>query len=271
MRLPLAISIIGLLIGCLSCKKVPDGVIHPDDMAELMADIHIGEAVIDANYSEYMTDSTRMLLKQSILAKHGLTTADLDTSLVWYGGHLDMMQDIYEHTAEILEQRVAGGSGNQRGQVGASGISIDSTDMWPGNSWYLIRPSSPSSTLVFSLNSDQEWKPGDSFTLRGYFTNNNSPTKWHIIAQYADGTIESISNRFSGNGRHQIVFHTDSTKVTKKIFGSIDFDQGDAKLIFADSLSLVRKPLDTQAYSQRYRQRSELFFNRNQDQKHDEE
>ncbi len=255
--------LIGLFATFFSCKKVPDGVIHPDDMAELMADIHIGEAVIDANYSEFMTDSARMLLKQSILAKHGYTTTDLDTSLVWYGGHLDMMQDIYEETAKILEKRVAEGgiAQNMAGIDGSS--SVDSTELWSGSPFYIIRPTSPARTVLFSVKPDPSWKSGDSYTLRAHFTNSNAPVRWHIIAEYSDGTIESISNKFSGAGRQQIVFHADSTKTTAKVYGSIEFDMNETKAVLADSLSLIRKPLDTQTYSQRYRQKIEPFYNRN--------
>ncbi|MDE6396652.1 MAG: DUF4296 domain-containing protein [Muribaculaceae bacterium] len=260
MKASVGIITAGLLTLCLSCKRVPDGIIHPDEMSDLMADIHIGEAVIDANYSEFMTDSARMLLKQSILAKHGYTTTDLDTSLVWYGGHLDMMQEIYVKTAEILEKRVAEG-GITRGE--GTSLSIDSTEIWPGNSYYLIRSTSPTRNILFSVSQDTTWNSGDSFTLRTFLTNNSSSARWSIIAVYSDGTMESVSSKFSGSGRQQIVFHTDSTKTADKVFGAIEFDVNDTKTIIADSLSLIRKPLDTQTYSQRYRQKKEPFYNRN--------
>ena len=267
MKKSLYIVPVGIAAVCLSCKKVPDGVIAPDDMADLMADIHIGEAVIDANYSEFMTDSARMLLKQSILAKHGYTTTDLDTSLVWYGGHLDMMQDIYVQTAEILEKRISDG-GMAKNSPDGAGLSVsDSVEIWPGNPYYFIRPTYPTSTILYSVTNDDTWKSGDSFTLRTFLTN-NAPARWNIIAEYSDGTIESVSNKFTGSGHQQIVFHTDSTKTANKIFGSIEFDLNETKAVLADSLSLVKKPLDNRTYSQRYRQKSEPFYNRI---KHDDE
>ena len=46
-----------------------------------MADIHMGEAVIDYNYSEFPNDSTRKMLKQSIYDAHGVDASTVDTSL----------------------------------------------------------------------------------------------------------------------------------------------------------------------------------------------
>ena len=38
-----------------SCEKAPDNVLGREEMASLMADIHMGEAVIDYNYSAFPT------------------------------------------------------------------------------------------------------------------------------------------------------------------------------------------------------------------------
>ena len=56
------------------CNPAPDGVLSPDDMARLLADIHIGESVSETERRVFNNDSILRVLKQSILQKHGMTT-----------------------------------------------------------------------------------------------------------------------------------------------------------------------------------------------------
>ncbi len=42
-----------------ACSKVPSGVIAPEEMAQLLADIHTGESVIDMNRMEFSSDSAK--------------------------------------------------------------------------------------------------------------------------------------------------------------------------------------------------------------------
>ena len=88
------LALVGLLVA--SCSKIPSYVLQPDDMASLMADIHVGESVIDLNRSQYPNDSTKMMMKQSVLARHGVTQHDLDTSMEWYSHNLSYYMDVYD-------------------------------------------------------------------------------------------------------------------------------------------------------------------------------
>ncbi len=56
-----------------SCEKAPDNVLGREEMASLMADIHMGEAVIDYNYSAFPNDSTRKLPLPLPPTAHGRT------------------------------------------------------------------------------------------------------------------------------------------------------------------------------------------------------
>lgn len=265
MKLLRYISSVLVVTLIIACNKVPDGIIQPQEMAELMADIHMGEAVIDANYSTYTADSSRMLLKQSILANKGYSLEDLDTSLVWYGGHLDLMKDIYENTSKILEERAHETLSNKVPSGAGLDIEapVDSANIWQGLPTYFFSPTSSMDYLAFKINSDPSWQRGDSFTLRGVFNNAVKPVRWNISAEYTDGSIESLDSRFSGNGKHQLVFYTDSTKTASKVYGSIEFDLSDSKMIYVDSLTFIKKPLDGVTYPQRYKQKSEKFYNLN--------
>ena len=64
-----------------ACSKTPDYVISEDRMASLMADLYMGDAVVENDNRSYRNDSVRKVLIQSVYAKHGVTRHDVDTSL----------------------------------------------------------------------------------------------------------------------------------------------------------------------------------------------
>ncbi len=74
------------------CKRVPSSIIQPEEMAQLLADIHTGESVAEQNYGEFCNDSTKRILKQSIYARHGVSEEIVDSSLMWYGHNLERYQ-----------------------------------------------------------------------------------------------------------------------------------------------------------------------------------
>ena len=59
-------------------------------MEKVVYDLYLAEAGINANYNIFSTDSARRRdLLNSVLKKHKITEAKLDTSLAWYSTNLD--------------------------------------------------------------------------------------------------------------------------------------------------------------------------------------
>lgn len=235
-----------------ACSKVPRHVIQPDEMASLLADIHIGEAVVEMNRVDYRTDSLKMVMLQSVLAKHNVSKQQLDTSFEWYGHNISYYMEVYDKTIDLLERRVAE-TGNR---IAAENISIagDSVDVWNSAPFIAISNLSPSHFLTFSLNSDENWERGDSYTWRAKFTNNANISRWGIIADYADGSMEMTTADLTGDGWRELRFISDSTKTATHVYGYIDFAPRHSTTIWADSLMLIRNRLSDDAYRLHFRQ-----------------
>lgn len=245
-----AIVLVGIL--AVSCNKIPSYVLQPDDMASLMADIHVGESVIDLNRSQYPDDSTKMMMKQSVLARHGVSQQELDTSMEWYSHHLSYYMDVYDKTIEILERRIAE-TGNR---IAAENISVagDSVDVWSSAMMLAVNRLSPSQYITFSLQSDENWELGDSYTWRAKFVNSSEPSVWGIMADYADGTTEYITADVSGDGWREIKFVADSTKEARRVYGYINIESRPGTTLWADSIMLIRNRVDRERYHHRYQQ-----------------
>lgn len=238
-----------------SCQRVPKNIIQPDDMAELLADIHTAEGVVEINYGAYTSDSAKQALKQAVLAKHGVSQDDLDTAFMWYGNHLDRYMDIYAETEEILQERIDRNDAVQAAAVNVS-VAGDSVNVWSGARRYMLTPGSPTHALKFDLKRDKNWKKGDMYTLRGKFFNAAGVSHWGMVAEYADTVKETFSAQFSGDGWHEMTFFTDSTRVLKRFYGYTIVAKGQNRTpVFIDSIELVRSRVNPERYVQRYRQR----------------
>lgn len=236
-----------------ACGGTPDGVLGREDMAMLMADIHTGEGVVDMNREEYITDSAKQVLRMAIYARHGVTPAEFDSSMAWYGRNLDEYMEMYDRTIEILEQRLAE-TGNR---VAAEAMSIagDSVDVWAYSRYLTFSDLSPSRFVTFGLATDENWERGDSYTWRGKFFNNGNDGYWTIVAEYTDGSMESVRNPLRADGWQEIKFVTDSSRTARRVYGMLYGVGRDATTLRIDSIELVRKRLNRETYGSRYRQR----------------
>ncbi len=253
MRIKLKQILLPLLCVTAGCSKVPSYVIQPDEMAELMADIHIGESVIEVNRSTYYNDSLKQLLKQSIYEKHGVDQAKIDTSFYWYGHNITEYMAVYEKTIEILDRRISE-TGNR---IKAEMVSIagDSVDVWGGAQFLKINDRMPSPFLTFGLDKDDNMEKGDYYTWRAKFYNNPENTKWVIAVNYADKNIEYQMADVIGDGWKELSFYTDSSRQVEHIAGYLVASPKASSSIWVDSVMLVRNRFAPEKYSQRYRQK----------------
>lgn len=241
-----------------ACSRVPGDVIKPDDMSALLADIHTADAVVESNYNIYSSDSARQALKQAVFDKHGVTADDVDTSMMWYGAHLEQYMKVYEKTEEILKDRLD--KSTAVASVGSSmSVSGDSVDIWQNSHRYDLNTKSASQFLTFNIKADQNNKPGDMYTWRAKFHNNHKQVFWGIAADYADGSTEVLDAQFGSDGWQTLTFYSDSTRVLKELYGYMRMDGPERQSVYIDSLQLVRNRLNPQRYMQRYRQRHYVF------------
>ena len=76
-------------------------------MEKVLYDIYLAEAEISTNYAIFSSDSARKQeLLNSVLKKHKITEAVLDTSLAWYSGHLDKYFKINEKLSKRYTEEV---------------------------------------------------------------------------------------------------------------------------------------------------------------------
>ena len=248
-------GLIGLLVAFVvfvGCNSTPEGVLSPEEMASLLVDIHKGECIVEANHSEYIDDSMKMALKQSIYYKHNVTAEQVDSSFMWYGQHIEEYIKVYDRTIEMLEDEIA------QVKVSADDVEMivvgDSADAWPGVRQRLLTHSFPNNYVTFALNRDDNWEKGDIYEWRLKLINNRTPMNCTIAVDYSDGSSEYTTLQASAEGWHDIMIVADSSKVASRIYGVAYVDLKDHEQVYIDSISLVRTRITPRLYQRRYNQ-----------------
>lgn len=223
-----------------ACSGVPGHVVPPEKMASLMADMRMADAVISVNGAEYRSDSARLALRQAVLDRNGVTAAQFDTSLVWYGHNISRYQDVTDRSIEILEGRlIAAGS-----STGGAALSVagDSVDVWTGPETFAVTRRSPSEYITFDLKYDRNWEPGDEYIWRLSLVTVPASGQWGITAEYADEAVETETVPLNvSSRRNEITFRTDSTRRARRLTGWLRLSPDAHHPAVVDSVSLVRR------------------------------
>lgn len=240
MTRPLRYTPLGILLALIAtgCKGTPSGVLSRDDMTALMADVYRGESMIEFNGNIYTDDSTKKIVKQSILMTHGVTEAQFDSSLSWYGHHIEEFVKVCDGAISLLENELE----MIPNDVLATSLQVagDSASVWMLPSYYRITSKLPARFISFSLDKDEEWEPGDSYTLSYKANTGKNPITSSMAVNYEDSLAEFATISTTEPGWQKLVVRLDSTRVASKVYGYIGFDPADDEVIYIDSVSLLR-------------------------------
>ncbi|MDE6276693.1 MAG: DUF4296 domain-containing protein [Muribaculaceae bacterium] len=236
-----------------SCNRVPETVIQPEKMAQLMAELSVAEATADANRKDFPTTGDRAALKQSIYTRYGVSGEEVDSSLAWYGRNIREYVSVCDRSIEILEHRMIE-SGN-RSEANALAMVGDSVDVWPFTRFIRISPHDATRTVSFDFVRDDNWESGDIYTWRAKFSNLGTSAAWAIVAEYDGGKYETMQLNFSNDGWQEISFFTDTIGPATRIYGYLTVPDRNTPYVFIDSVSIVRKRFNETLFPQHYRQR----------------
>ena len=84
------------LIGLSACSHTPEGVLTEKQMRDVMIDLYTAEAMIYDDPQRFETFEQRRALFNDVFAKHHLTEAQYDSSLMWYGHFLRGWTNLWE-------------------------------------------------------------------------------------------------------------------------------------------------------------------------------
>ncbi len=228
-----------------ACSSTPDGILSKHKMARLLADIHEGEGVVDSERTTFATDSMRLLLQESIYRKHGVTREQVDSSMAWYGRHIEKYMEVYDEVIEILDKRLAQANTmstqvveNPNRQVSLEGDSVDVWTLPRHRRFYTL---GASDFISYRITKDPKWEPGDTYTLNFKALNPKRAIGVVIVTEYTDDTRDVVARSANTPGWSHISLTQNPEKTAANVLVSINYSPEQGETMYVDSISLVRQ------------------------------
>lgn len=213
-------------------------------MRSVLVDMHLAESMIHMNPQDYSSNEEKKALYRSVFDKYGLTEAEYDSSLIWYGKNLDLYMRIYNLALSDVKQQI-----EAMGDVKPEAVSTsdqDSTDIWMYQRYYEFSPFALSNIIVFDFKPEREYVSGSAFVLGfcvwGIIPKMEQSIELYLRADQNDTTI-MVKDVISENGYHEMLIRTLPTKKVKRLYGHIrlnEKNQSPYYKIYLDDFRLTR-------------------------------
>jgi hypothetical protein len=91
--------------GAGNSAKIPKGIVPPDTMVSVIADIHLLQSSVILGYSRNNTDTNITQAYKSLWLKHHLTEESYNENVKYYCEHPKILDSVYEKVLTNLNQQ----------------------------------------------------------------------------------------------------------------------------------------------------------------------
>ena len=230
------LALLSTFLCMVSCSDRPKNVPSDSDMVKVMADIEVAQAYIQNKGYKENTPENRERILEYVLKKNGMAREDFDSTLAWYGRHIDKYDDLYAKVDKELAKRESKVSGNKE--------ELLSNDLWPYQRHLIISSKSSTDNLTFNVPTE-EVKEGDILTWKFRM---NIPADGTALlgVKYPGGKVAYVNQTIHGNNM-ELTLQTDSALKAREIFGNIRV-KGNNSFVGIDSLTIYAAPFDSTMY-----------------------
>jgi hypothetical protein len=228
-----------------SCSKVPDHIISEKKMRAVLYDMQIAEAVVETDYETYRTGDERQTVYDGVFAKHHITQAEYDSSLVWYGENMELYMRIYKLVLKDINDNIASLGDIKPNPLSGEVSTKDSIDVWIYNRNFTFKPERIFNALTFDIAPQKPYSSGSSYvfglSVWGVSPNLKYKPKIRINAVHAD-TIISVDKDITGDGYYETILRSVVTKQVKRVYGYIVINDSEASYhrIYIDDIRLMK-------------------------------
>lgn len=248
------LPLLGMIV---SCSDRPDMVVPDDTMKSLLVDLHKSEAYLAMGSPQFTSDSAKRVLRQSVLSRHGVTQAEFDSSLNWYGHHIDEYVELYGEVEKELQAQLAEARNRaeKSGEMATASLS-DADNLWQKSRMQRISWDGDCNHIDFEITEQNGLQKGDKVRWQFRRTNAQSSVEMFMAVEYGDELTSYSSRTMSGNTNVcQMSIQTDSTRVPTRVYGYAKFGLKKGEMVFVDSIQIEKTPLVASTYNQIFSQR----------------
>lgn len=218
-----------------ACVRRPEGVLSDAEMVQVVTDLELAEAYVHTQ--ALRGEGERSALVDHVLATHGLSREEFDSTMSWYGRNVDAYYDLCESVEKELSRR--------KGRM-TGGMTVESSDLWPYSRQTLIACNSPSESFGFTVPT-VDVRPGQRVELRFRLRDRVDGTAM-LGVEYDNGLKSFMPRSLSGVRRVKMVLQTDTGMTVRRIFGNMLLNDASRTPLWIDSISLSVLPFDSLEY-----------------------
>lgn len=233
-----------LWLFCLSaCSKVPDEILSEKKMQQVVKDMMVAQSMTSGDYKSYPDNESKQALYEGVFRKHGITQAEYDTALVWYGRNLDIYMKVYERVLADIDRDIKA-LGDVQADAGPVSNS-DSVNIWPRRPYLTLYPEALFNGVVFDSRPETSYSSGSIFVLGmrvwGIRKGMRTFPQVRLSADQGD-TIVTVNELLKHDGYQEIWLRTVPTKRVKRVYGYIRLDNtaSDYYKVYIDSINLIK-------------------------------
>lgn len=236
-----------------SCKpQVPDGVIKPDKMEDILVDYHLARAMAaQDNEVESERDYKQVLYTEAVFRKHGITKADFDSSMIYYYSRADRLNQMYRRVSDRLDKQALalGATEGAIGRYASLNPNGDTANVWTENLSYLLSPIPPRNLVEFEIEIDSTFRRGDSFLLQfmtDYVYQSGMKEGTAVMSiTYEGDTVVTRNTHFTVSGINQLRFDGPADLLPTRLRGFFYLGGDNAttttlRLLFLSRVQLIR-------------------------------
>lgn len=160
------VAVMALLFSVSSCKpSLPSGVLSKGKMTDILYDYHLALAM--AHMDDNGDRGQSLAYREAVLRKHDVTSAEFDSSMVYYMRHTELLEDVYKDLTDRYNNEITamGGSASAGGEFANLSATGDTANVWNLATSMVFMPVQPFNSTSFDIKVDSTFHKGDRLML----------------------------------------------------------------------------------------------------------
>lgn len=160
------VAVMALLFSVSSCKpSLPSGVLSKGKMTDILYDYHLALAM--AHMDDNGDKGQSLAYREAVLRKHDVTSAEFDSSMVYYMRHTELLEDVYKDLTDRYNNEITamGGSASAGGEFANLSATGDTANVWNLATSMVFMPVKPFNSTSFDIKVDSTFHKGDRLML----------------------------------------------------------------------------------------------------------
>lgn len=195
-------------------------------MEDILYDLHVAHELDNMSPDEKVTYN-KIMYKNSVLNKYGVTPEEWDSSFTYYCRHTDRLHAIYQNISERLRKDIIIAGGQIHDSDGYNG---DTTDVWNTERTFILQAYAPYNLKTFSIKADSTFMKGDrvsvSFDTKFIFQDGMRDLVADMIVTLSNDSVVHQMRHVSMDGSTTITIDDTEELGIKSVKGYFMFYRG---------------------------------------------